>query len=290
MSTPQTHQAPDAGDIVASHWLLRHAPVGTRPYLKLARVDRPIGVWLLLFPCWWSLALGAADLALTGGVDFTEIIVLAVFFAIGAFVMRSAGCTFNDIIDRDFDGFETSVGYTYASAFGFDPDVDSPDDLRSAATRRGFHVVTARVSGTIELTQTEVTAVYRWAPGFSLTPVDPYQLFAEFNDPTLSLTVAQNLPSGGLFPAKVQAVVDARNLFERGHPFEGITHRMVSERNEARLRLCQCDKCGKVIAAQCIGERCVNLQQLVDADATAITRCVAVSAPGALSEACIRVE
>jgi hypothetical protein len=118
------------------------------------------------------------------------------------------------VVDREFDGFEASIGYTYASAFGFDADVESPEDLRSAATRRGFHVLTARVNGTIELTQTEVTAVYRWAPGFSLTPVDPYQLFAEYNDPTLSLTVAQNLPSGGLFPAQLQAVVDARNLFE----------------------------------------------------------------------------
>ena len=74
--------------------------------------------------------------------------------------------------------------------------------------------MTARVSGEVEMTQTRVTAVYRWAPGFSLTPVDPYQLFAEYNDPTLSLTVAQDLPSVGLFPGKLQAVVDARNLFE----------------------------------------------------------------------------
>jgi hypothetical protein len=64
------------------------------------------------------------------------------------------------------------------------------------------------------LTQTEITAVYRWAPGYSLAPVDPYQLFAEYNDPTLSLTVAQDLPSGGVLPGRVQAVLDARNVFE----------------------------------------------------------------------------
>jgi len=108
MDAPQTHQGNNASDIVASHWLLRHAPVGVRPYLKLARVDRPIGVWLLLFPCWWSLSLGAADLALNGGsqggsADPSQVLILAVLFAIGAFVMRGAGCTFNDIVDRDFD-------------------------------------------------------------------------------------------------------------------------------------------------------------------------------------------
>lgn len=134
------------------------------------------------------------------------------FLVVDGTAMPTNGFRF--VVDKDFDGFEASLGYTYASAFGFDEDVDSPEDLRSAATRRGFHVVTARINGTIELTQTEVTAVYRWAPGYSVTPVDPYQLFAEYNDPTLSLTIAQDLPSAGFFPAKLQAVVDARNLFE----------------------------------------------------------------------------
>jgi len=67
IGAPQTHRNPDASDIAAAHWVLRHAPAGARPYLKLARADRPIGVWLLLFPCWWSLSLGAADLFLGGG-------------------------------------------------------------------------------------------------------------------------------------------------------------------------------------------------------------------------------
>jgi hypothetical protein len=118
------------------------------------------------------------------------------------------------VLDGAFDGFDASLGYTYASAFGFDRNVDSPEDLRSAASRQGFHVVTARVNSRVELTQTEITAVYRWAPGYSLAPVDPYQLFAEYNDPTLSLTVAQDLPSGGVLPGRVQAVLDARNVFE----------------------------------------------------------------------------
>jgi 4-hydroxybenzoate polyprenyltransferase len=71
-------------------------PQGIRPYLRLARVDRPIGTWLLLFPGWWSLALAAAPGALPDGY-------VMVLFALGALLMRGAGCTINDIVDRDFD-------------------------------------------------------------------------------------------------------------------------------------------------------------------------------------------
>lgn len=117
-------------------------------------------------------------------------------------------------VDRAFRRFEAGVGYTYASAAGFDPDVVSPDELRSDASRRGVHMVTARVQTEIDRTQTAVTAVYRWISGFSLAPVDPYQRFAEYNDPTLSITVAQGLPSIKILPARWQAIVDARNLLE----------------------------------------------------------------------------
>lgn len=121
---------------------------------------------------------------------------------------------FRVVADRQFDGFDASLGYTYASAFGFGRGVDSPADLGSAATRRDYHVLTARVHGRFELTHTELTAVYRWSPGYPVAQVDPYQRFAEYNDPTLSLTIAQDLPSGGILPARLQAVLDARNLFE----------------------------------------------------------------------------
>ncbi len=116
--------------------------------------------------------------------------------------------------DRSFRGFEAGVGYTYASAIGFDPNVISPAELRREAERRNFHVVTARVTTDIDLTQTAVTAVYRWNSGFSLAAIDPYQRFVEYNDPTLSITIAQDLPNWKIFPGKLQAVVDARNLFE----------------------------------------------------------------------------
>jgi 4-hydroxybenzoate polyprenyltransferase len=81
-------------DILGGDWIDRHAPAALRPYLRLARLDRPIGTWLLLFPCWWSAALAAE-----GMPDLW----LMALFAIGAVVMRGAGCTVNDILDRDFD-------------------------------------------------------------------------------------------------------------------------------------------------------------------------------------------
>ncbi|WGS21905.1 MULTISPECIES: 4-hydroxybenzoate octaprenyltransferase [unclassified Bradyrhizobium] len=80
------------------NWVDTHAPAWTRPYLRLARFDRPIGSWLLLMPCWWSAALaaGVAD-------DVRSLPLVVVLFFIGAFVMRGAGCTWNDITDRDLD-------------------------------------------------------------------------------------------------------------------------------------------------------------------------------------------
>jgi 4-hydroxybenzoate polyprenyltransferase len=81
------------------NWVDTLAPGWLRPYLRLARLDRPIGSWLLLLPCWWSSAL-AAVAAHAKGPSLTHI---ALFF-IGAFAMRGAGCTWNDIVDRDLDG------------------------------------------------------------------------------------------------------------------------------------------------------------------------------------------
>src|SRR6187549_2205164 len=80
------------------NWVDTHAPSWSRPYLRLSRFDRPIGSWLLLMPCWWSAAL-AAGIAR----DVSQLPLVIVLFLIGAFVMRGAGCTWNDITDRDLD-------------------------------------------------------------------------------------------------------------------------------------------------------------------------------------------
>jgi 4-hydroxybenzoate polyprenyltransferase len=79
------------------NWVDGLAPAWSRPYLRLARLDRPIGWWLLLLPCWWSTAL-AADAARAWPNPLTLLL-----FLIGAIVMRGAGCTWNDLVDRDLD-------------------------------------------------------------------------------------------------------------------------------------------------------------------------------------------
>ena len=80
------------------NWVDTRAPQWSRPYLRLCRLDRPIGSWLLLMPCWWSAALATA---VSG--DIGQLPGLVLLFFVGAFVMRGAGCTWNDITDRDLD-------------------------------------------------------------------------------------------------------------------------------------------------------------------------------------------
>jgi 4-hydroxybenzoate polyprenyltransferase len=88
-------------DAVRGNWVDRLAPAPTRPYLRLSRADRPIGTWLLLLPCWWAIFLAAAS----GGAGLSlHELWLFVGSSIGAFLMRGAGCTWNDITDRDIDG------------------------------------------------------------------------------------------------------------------------------------------------------------------------------------------
>ncbi len=90
---------PDIGRVADStgNWVDGLAPSWMRPYLRLSRLDRPIGSWLLLIPCWWSLALAAI------GAGAQVNLWYALLFFIGAFAMRGAGCTWNDIVDRDLD-------------------------------------------------------------------------------------------------------------------------------------------------------------------------------------------
>lgn len=101
--TPSSEQAatappPRVADAAAGNWFDRFTPPALRPFGRLARFDRPTGAWLLLFPCWWGQAIGEISL----GRAYPNLWHLLLFL-IGAFVMRGAGCAYNDIIDRDYD-------------------------------------------------------------------------------------------------------------------------------------------------------------------------------------------
>jgi 4-hydroxybenzoate polyprenyltransferase len=85
-------------DAATGHWVDRFAPAALRPYLRLARIDRPIGWWLLLLPCWWSAAVAA----IAAGRPYPDPWHCALFL-VGAVAMRGAGAAYNDIVDRDLD-------------------------------------------------------------------------------------------------------------------------------------------------------------------------------------------
>ena len=87
-------------DAMQNTWVDTIAPARARPFLRLSRADRPIGTWLLLLPCWWGLMLAMLH---TGRASLFDLWI-AVGCAVGAFLMRGAGCTWNDITDRDIDG------------------------------------------------------------------------------------------------------------------------------------------------------------------------------------------
>lgn len=95
---PAPGTAGQVADAVAGNWVDRYAPSATRPYLRLSRADRPIGTWLLFLPCLWGVGLAAA-----AGAPRAWDLWIVVGCAFGAFLMRGAGCTWNDITDRDFD-------------------------------------------------------------------------------------------------------------------------------------------------------------------------------------------
>jgi 4-hydroxybenzoate polyprenyltransferase len=90
-----TSNRPDLSDIHQGDWVDRLLPGTWRPYARLARLDRPVGIWLTLFPCWAALFQAAHGLP-----DIRQLAV----FTLGALLMRSAGSTINDIADRKFDG------------------------------------------------------------------------------------------------------------------------------------------------------------------------------------------
>jgi len=94
-------------DAKSTNWVDRFAPSLLRPLLKLGRFDRPIGTWLLLWPCWWGVALAIPHEETASFTDQVLIVKDHVWFlflfVLGALVMRGAGCAYNDLVDRDFD-------------------------------------------------------------------------------------------------------------------------------------------------------------------------------------------
>ena len=97
-----TRELPDAtvADAPAGNWVDRCAPASLRPYLRLSRADRPVGTWLLLIPCLWATALAAASDPAGPGLGDVWLVASS---ALGAFLMRGAGCTWNDLTDRHID-------------------------------------------------------------------------------------------------------------------------------------------------------------------------------------------
>lgn len=100
----ESDQMPEAAGQVADaprdNWVDRYAPKAARPYLRLSRADRPIGTWLLLLPCWWGLLLAMLH---DGRASWHDMWIV-IGCAMGAFLMRGAGCTWNDFADRHIDG------------------------------------------------------------------------------------------------------------------------------------------------------------------------------------------
>lgn len=87
-------------DALPNSWVYRLLPVWVWPYAQLARWERPIGWWLLMWPCWWSLAIAVSA---KGNVDWRQTAEFLSLFMLGAIAMRGAGCTYNDLVDENID-------------------------------------------------------------------------------------------------------------------------------------------------------------------------------------------
>ncbi|QPH52451.1 4-hydroxybenzoate octaprenyltransferase [Pontivivens ytuae] len=194
MTDPTLHTDGRVADATDANWVDRYAPAATRPYLRLSRADRPAGTWLLLLPCWWGLALAVAT---TGGwTPYT--VWLAIACALGAFLMRGAGCTWNDLTDQDFDA---QVARTRSRPL--------PSGQVTAGQARAWMIVQALAAFAILLTfphaaillgvlSLALVAVYPFAKRFTWWP----QVFLglAFNWGALLLWVAV---TGSLSPAPI---------------------------------------------------------------------------------------
>lgn len=97
MPSPSAGSSGTVADAPKGNWVDRFAPDAAKPYLRMSRLDRPIGYQLLFWPCGFALALAST------ATDTVFNVYYLVLFLVGAMAMRGAGCTFNDIVDRDID-------------------------------------------------------------------------------------------------------------------------------------------------------------------------------------------
>ena len=156
-SPPPSSSGRTVPDASPRNWVDRIAPAPWRPYLRLARFDRPIGAWLLLFPCWWGQAL--AELSV--GHPYPKPWYLALFL-VGAFLMRGAGCTYNDIVDKDYDA---RVARTAARPI--------PSGQVSVAEARMFLVVLC-IAGFVILIQLNLFTIALGASSLVLVAIYPF--------------------------------------------------------------------------------------------------------------------
>jgi hypothetical protein len=118
--------------------------------------------------------------------------------------------------NRRFQAFEAGVSYTGVNGIGIDDrNGASLQDMKEQLIRRKFQTVAVRFKADFTATQTQITSVYRWNSGFSASQLDPYQRLMEYNDPTLSFSIAQNLPTFRMLPGRFQAILDARNILDQ---------------------------------------------------------------------------
>jgi hypothetical protein len=117
--------------------------------------------------------------------------------------------------NRRFCAFEGGFSYTGVNGVGINDHAVTFEDMREQLTRRRFHSVAMRFKTVVPCTETEFSAVYRWNSAVPASQLDPYQRFMEYNDPTLSFSITQNLPGFRMLPGRFQAILDARNLLDQ---------------------------------------------------------------------------
>jgi 4-hydroxybenzoate polyprenyltransferase len=154
MGEPLTMRVADAAP---DNWVDRFLPLAARPYARLMRLDRPIGWWLLLIPCWWGLAL--AQIAAGGGAPDWR---YALLFLAGSVIMRGAGCTLNDIVDRDIDA---QVARTRSRPI---------PSGQVSATAAGAFLVALSLCGLAVLLQFNWPTVFLGAASLALVAIYPF--------------------------------------------------------------------------------------------------------------------